>query len=122
MDESLAEIIDDTICEPSEPSQKEASRQLTPEEKLVIKRVETPPVKVIKSALKRRLETTEKKTNVKDVDTLGWYCPEMEPPLANDSLEQMFKKSNETIVSYFKTGEKYKMVKLVDLHFKTSKR
>lgn len=85
---------------------------------MITKQIETPlpppPPAKIKSALKRRLPDDTKQEKTREEEERGgedgWFCPEMQPPLANDSLEQCFKKSNETIVSFFKTGEKYKMV------------
>lgn len=90
---------------------------------MITKEIETSPLPQvkIKSALKRRFpeDTKQGKTREKEEDgeNNGWFCPEMQPPLANDSLEQCFKKSNETIVSFFKTGEKYKMVESLFFFF-----
>ncbi len=40
---------------------------------------------------------------------MAWYCPYIEPPRPSD-LTETFKVSNEPIVKYYKTKEKYKVV------------
>lgn len=96
----------------SQASQKAETPRLTPEEIVIVKRVETPS-KTLKPVLKRRISDTKQDKDEKNYDNhdlVEWFCPQMKPPFENDSLEHCLKKSNETIVSYFKTGEKYKMV------------
>lgn len=134
-DDESAEIIDDTISESptttatvstapsqkqSQASQKAETPRLTPEETVIVKRVETPST-TLKPALKRRISDTKQdkdEKNYDDHDRDQWFCPQMKPPLENDSLEHCLKKSNETIVSYFKTGEKYKMVAIKSFSFR----
>lgn len=86
---TFGDIIDETICE-------ESSEQV---DCIIVKKVRETPVE--KSSPLKRNVTNEKR--------IEWHTPRMEPPLAN-GIEFSFKKSNETIVSYFKTKDKYKMV------------
>lgn len=85
------EIIDETltISDTKSPSPKETTSSI----KIVKKKISED------SVIKKKLKLID------DSDSLQWFSPIIEIP-----PKDCFKSSNETVVSYFKNKEKYKMV------------